>query len=305
MVKKIAITTTSFGEHDPRPLVLLKDSGFEVVKNVFRRTMVKDEILSLCCGCIGIIAGTESYDIDVLKRLKGLKIISRVGVGMDNIDINAANKLGIKLANTPYGPVPAVAEVTVCLILDLLRRVSSMDRNIRAGKWKKDMGSLLCGKKVGIIGYGRIGQKVSELLMAFGCQLGYYDPAVKPKNRKCRPMQLAELLKWADIVTLHVSGTSEIIGEKEFRYMKKGAWLVNISRGGTVNEDELYCSLRNGRISGAALDVFNCEPYRGVLRELDNVILTPHIGSYAIESRIAMENDAVKNLIRILCEVER
>lgn len=305
MIKKAAITTTSFGQYDSGATILLQKSGFEIVKNELGRTMTKREILALCHGCAGIIAGTEPYDFDTLKGLEGLKVISRVGIGMDAIDMKAAAGLGIKVVNTPSGPVSAVAELTVCLMLDLLRKVSFMDREIRAGKWKKNMGNLLRGKKTGIIGYGNIGQKVGELLIAFGCDIAYHDPAINRRNGKIGPMRLDELLEWADIVTIHVSGKSEIIGEKEFERMKRGAWLINVSRGGTVNEDKLYSSLKSGRISGAALDVFSEEPYGGALKGLNNVILTPHIGSYAAESRIEMETDAAKNLIKILSEVER
>lgn len=298
MMKKVAITTTSFGEHDQSALDLLRDNEFEVVKNGFRRTLTKDEIPALCGGCIGIIAGTEVYDSDTLKKLGGLKVISRVGAGMDSIDIKAANELGIGVVSTPFGPVNAVAELTIGLILNLLRKISLMDRDVHSGKWKKNMGNLLCGKRVGIIGYGRIGQKVAELLAALGCEISYHDPAIKDKAGKYRPMQLTELLEWADIITIHVSGKAQIIGDGELKRMKKGAWLINVSRGGTVDEEALYSPLKDGRLSGAALDVFGEEPYKGPLKELDNVILTPHIGSYAMESRIKMEREAVENLLK-------
>lgn len=305
MNKKIAITTTTFAEYSSGPLEMLKRNDFEIVKNEFKRVLSKDEILALCAGCAGIIAGTEEYGPDTLKGLKDLKAISRVGGGLDSIDMKAADKLGIKVVNTPLGPVNAVSELTVGLILNLLRKVSVMDKNIRAGKWKKNMGNLLQGKRIGIIGYGRIGRKVDKLLTALGCETAFCDPAIKDMTTQSTPMRLADLLEWADIVTLHVSGKEEIIGERELKRMKKGAWLINVSRGGTVNEDALYHSLKNGHLSGAAIDVFIKEPYEGVLKELDNVILTPHIGSYAVESRIEMEMDAVKNMIKILNEVDR
>lgn len=302
-MKKIAITTTTFGEYDARPVGLLADSDFYVLKNELGRTMAKNEICSLCAGCVGIIAGTENYDHDLLKTLKGLKVISRVGVGLDSIDIKAADELGIRVVTTPYGPVNAVAELAIGLILNLLRKVSCADRNIRTGVWKKNMGNLLRGKRVGIIGYGRIGKRVAELLTAFGCDIACYD--LIPSKGAIRSMPLEDLLGWADIVTIHVSGKEEVIGKNELKRMKKGSWLVNASRGGTVDEDALYSVLKDKHLSGAAVDVFTEEPYKGALKELDNVILTPHIASYAIESRIEMEMDAVKNLIKTLSEVGR
>jgi D-3-phosphoglycerate dehydrogenase len=305
MLKKVVITTTSFGEYDSGAMNLLKENGFDITKNNLGRTLVKREILDLCKGAVGIVAGVETYDLETLNELKGLLAISRVGVGIDTIDIRTADSLGIKVANTPLGPVKAVAELTICLMLDLLRKVSFMDRGVRTGKWNKKMGNLLCGKKVGILGFGRIGRKVAEYLTVFGCDIAYHDSAVKDANEKYRPMRLEELLSWADIITIHVSGKSEIIGEKELRHIRQGSWLINISRGGAVNENALHGLLKNGHISGAAFDVFAKEPYEGALRELDNVILTPHIGSYAIESRMEMEMDAAKNLIKILSEVEK
>lgn len=303
MNKKVAVTTTTFGDHSQEPMRLLAKNNFEVVKNGFGRVLSADEILRLCGGCVGIIAGTERYDSDTLKKLEGLKVISRVGVGLDGIDIDSAKKAGIEVVNTPDGPVEAVAELTIGLIFALLRQIPFMDRNIRAGKWKKNFGALLYGKRAGIIGYGRIGRRVGELLTALGFETAYYDPAVKGGSGNCGSMELAGLLKWADIITIHVSGKSEVMSDRELKSMKKGSWLINVSRGGTVDEDALYGLLKSGHLAGAALDVFKKEPYKGALRELDNVVLTPHVGSYAVESRVEMETDAVKNLIKILNEV--
>jgi D-3-phosphoglycerate dehydrogenase len=207
--------------------------------------------------------------------------------------------------NTPGGPTLAVAELTVGLVLNLLRRVGEMDAAVRRGQWEKLMGNLLCGKRVGVIGFGRIGQKVAELLSAFGVELAYCDLEEKSCAVRCSPKGLGDLLGWADIVTLHVSppaSCSPVIGEREIGAMKKGAWLVNVSRGGLVDEGALYRALSGGRLAGAALDVFGEEPYRGPLKELKNVILTPHVGSYALEARTRMEEEAVDNLLMGLGE---
>ena len=161
------------------------------------------------------------------------------------------------------------------------------------------MGNLLQGKKVGIIGFGRIGQKVAELVMGFGAQVVYCDPAVD-KTDYAR-MSLDELLSQSDIVSLHLSGggnDAPLLRDSELRSMKQGSWLINCARGGIVDEEALGQVLREGWLSGAALDVFGQEPYTGPLAKLDNVILTPHIGSYAVESRIDMEVQAAKNLVK-------
>ncbi len=300
--KKVAVTTTSFAEYDRAPIAILEDGGIEVAANHLKRKMEKEEIAKLCGECSGIIAGTESYDRDLLQRLPHLKVISRCGVGVDNIDSEAAKKLGIKVLNTPDGPTLAVAELTIGLMLDLLRKISQMDRGIRSGNWKKEMGNLLSNKKIGIIGFGRIGSKVAELLKPFGCSLAYSDIFVSENSMSIKRLPLDDLLKSSDIISIHVSGNSMVIGEKELGLMKRGSWLINVSRGGIVDEDALCSRLKEGYLSGAALDVFDREPYKGPLMEIDNVILTPHIGSYAKEARVEMELQAVKNLLKGLEE---
>lgn len=310
-MNKIVVTTTSFAKYDKKPLELLTGKGFEVILNPYERVLKKDEFIKLCNGAIGIIAGTEILDADTLEGLAmvvtpqssvhssrfSLKVISRCGSGLDNVDINAANKLGIRVFNTPDAPTLAVAELTISLMLSLLRKVSQMDRELREGLWKKRMGNLLSGKKVGIKGFGRIGKKVAELLKPFGCEIAYADPFVEDRLLGLKRLLLEDLLDWADIVTIHIGVRQRLIGEKELQLMKKGAWLINTSRGNVVDEFALYEYLKNGHLSGAALDVFEEEPYKGPLRELDNVILTPHIGSYAKEARIEMEMQAVENLL--------
>jgi D-3-phosphoglycerate dehydrogenase len=160
------------------------------------------------------------------------------------------------------------------------------------------MGNLLQSKKVGIIGLGRIGQKVAKLVLGLGAQVVYCDPAVNRTDYT--RMSLDKLLSQSDIVSLHLSGggnDATLLGDKELRSMKPNSWLINCARGGVVDEEALSQVLQEGWLSGAAVDVFEQEPYTGPLAKLDNVILTPHIGSYAIESRVDMEVQAVRNLI--------
>jgi D-3-phosphoglycerate dehydrogenase len=294
---KIAITTTSFGEENKAPIELLKKKGFGIIMNPYGRKLTGDEVSELCRDVAGIIAGTEKLDAVTLERLINLKVISRCGAGLDNIDIDAAKKMRIKIYNTPDAPAQAVAELTVGLVLNLLRKVNQANYALKGGKWEKMMGNLLCGKHIGIIGFGRIGKKVAELLKAFGCELAYYDPYVKKGLMGLSKMSLKELLQWAEIVCIHVSTKDKLLGMRELRLMRKGALLVNVSRGGIVDEEALYVVLREGYLFGAALDVFEKEPYKGKLIELDNALLTPHIGSYAREARIEMERQAVNNLL--------
>ncbi|HAK89636.1 MAG: hypothetical protein A2077_04080 [Nitrospirae bacterium GWC2_46_6] len=294
---KVFVSTSSFAKDDIRPVDMLKEAGLEVSLNPYGRKLSEDEIMGFLHDVDYLIAGTEPLTQIVLESAKMLKAISRCGTGLDNVDIEAADKLGIKVYNTPYGPTQSVAELTIGLILDMLRRISKMDRDIRSGVWKKYTGNLLSEKKVGIIGFGRIGQKVAELLMPFGCEIVYCDIKSNDAGLKFKNASLDEILRTSDIISIHVSSKEQIIGKEEFKKIKKGAWIINVSRGGVIDEAELYKALKEGHLSGAAVDVFEEEPYAGLLKELDNIILTPHIGSYAEEGRINMEIEAVKNLL--------
>jgi len=299
MSRRIAVTTSSFGVHDDSVLSPLEQQGYEIVLNSTGRKLKLEETLEVCAGCIGILAGTEDYDRTVLEDLPDLRVISRVGSGMDNVDLSAAKDLGISVVNTPYGPTAAVAELTVGLILDMLRNISLMDRELRGGIWKKRMGNLLREKRVGIVGLGRIGGMLAGLLEGLGAQVAYSDVCATSQGSRYERMDLDDLLRWADIVSLHCPSCANgaLIGEREIGLIGVGGFLVNVSRGDLVDETVLYDTLRDGRLAGAATDVFSDEPYGGSLRDLDNVVLTPHVGSYALEGRVAMERDAVANLL--------
>ena len=298
---KVAITTSSFAEFSDKPLHLLHEYGIAYELNPYGRKLTEDEAISMLHGCVGVAAGTEPLTARVMDALPDLKVISRCGVGMDNVDLKAAAKRSIAVCNTPDGPTLAVAELTLSYALALLRKVNQMDRELREGVWKKRMGSTLKGKKLGIIGFGRIGRAVAELFAPLGVEVAFNDPVAESDTY--RKMGVGDLLAWADILAFHCSktgGECSLFTTEQLRTMKPGSWVINASRGGIVNEDALYKILKSGHLGGAAIDVFEQEPYNGPLTELDNVILTPHIGSYARESRIQMEIDAVRNLISAL-----
>lgn len=301
--KKIFISTSSFGAYSSEPLDLLEKEGIAFELNPLGRTLTEQEISGFLQDKDGLIAGTEPLTGQVLKNCKDLKVISRVGSGLDNIDLEAAKIRGIKVFNTPGGPVLAVAELTLGLILSLLRHIAVLDSQLKAGAWKKEMGNLLSGKTVGIVGFGNIGRKLAELLSPFNCQIIAYDPNVSGTNSPTvkKVESIDELLNVSDIVTLHVTYSKEnyhLLDKDRLSRTKPGVILVNTARGGLIDEEALYENLENGRIGGAALDVFEQEPYNGYLRKLENVVLTPHVGSYARESRTQMEIDAVVNLLK-------
>lgn len=301
---KIFISTTSFGEYDKSYLDVCRKSGISVESNPYGRKMKPEELCSLAQGAVGLIAGTEPLTADVLSKMPNLKVISRCGVGLENVDLDAAEKAGIKVFNTPDAPTRAVAELTIGLMLDILRKTSRMDSAIRSGRWEKLMGNLLYGKKVGIIGFGRIGRAVAGLLKAFDCEIAYADPFVDDGLLGLRRLSKHELLCWAEIVSIHVASKERIMSRGDIEMMKRGGWIINVSRGEAVDEVALYDSLKSGDLCGAAIDVFEQEPYKGPLAHLDNVVLTPHIGSYAKEARTRMELEAVNNLIKGLNDRE-
>lgn len=295
---KISISTSSFAKFSNEPLCLLDKAGITYVLNPFGRKLTEDEAIELLQGCIGLAAGTEPLTAKVMDALPKLRVISRCGTGMDNVDVEAAKKRGIIVRNTPDGPTLAVAELTLGYALDLMRQITRMDRELRSGTWKKRMGNNLKGKRLGIVGFGRIGRAVAEVFTPLGVEVAFNDPFAESKTYQ--KMGVNNLLAWADIVSLHCSktgGECSLFTTEQLRIMKPGSWIINASRGGIVDEAALYEMLKSEHLAGAAIDVFEREPYDGSLTELDNVILTPHIGSYARESRIQMEIDTIKNLI--------
>ena len=303
MNHKILLGPSSFASLDSAPLDRLVSDGFEVVNNPFSRKLTKQELLDLLPGVTGIIAGLELLDYEVMSK-SSLKVISRCGSGMSNVDLDAAKKLGIKVFSTPFGPTSAVAELTVGTMLSLLRMVPQMDRDIHQGKWTKKIGLQLEGKTVVIVGFGRIGKKVASLLRPFHVKIYAVDIAQRGDVDGVKILTIEEALPISDIITIHSSGEEQLIGENEFKLMKDGSFLLNAARGGLVNEESLIHALENGRIAGAWLDTFCTEPYAGSLCKFSQVILTPHVGSYTLECRRSMEMEAVNNLISAFKEIQ-
>lgn len=291
---KILCTTSSFNKD-------LIPEDFQFISNPYKRKLTETEVTELIevHQPEAIIAGVEPLTRRVLQKAKNLKVISRCGIGLDTVDLDAARELGITVTNTPDGPTRAVAELTLGLMLNLIRSIHISDAGIRNGKWERPMGSLLEGKTIGIIGCGRIGTAVAKLVKAFDCIVLGYDKYVKA-NEYMNMVPFEKLIAEADIITLHIPYSKEthnILGSKELSSMKKDAFIINTSRGGLIDEEVLYKKLKLGELKGAALDCYNDEPYVGPLKELNNVLLTAHIGSYAREARMLQEKQAVENLI--------
>ena len=294
---KVLIGPSTFGEHDPAPLVHLAEAGCDIIENPYKRRLTRDEVLKLLSDKVtGLIAGLEPLGRDVLEKTR-LRVISRCGVGTSNIDLEAARELCIKVRSTPDAPTTSVAELTIGAMINTLRQISRMDMDLHGGRWAKQIGVQLEGKAVAIIGLGRIGRKVASLLKGFNVKLIAVDPNLSGKVDGVEICSLEEALPKADIVTIHSGGESQIMGSNEFKLIKDGAFLLNAARGGVVDETALIEALDNGKIKGAWIDTFNIEPYTGPLKSYSQVILTPHAGSYTVECRKIMETEAVNNLI--------
>ncbi len=302
-MNNIYITTTTFGTFSSRPFELLEENQINYSLNDRGRKLDEEEIVNLLKSYEGLIAGTEVYSTEVLCKLSKLKVISRLGVGMDNIDLDYAKAKGIKVFKTQASPGIAVAELTLSLILDLLRKVSLQNNRLKSSNWEKQMGELLTGKTIGIVGLGNIGKQLVKILSGFKVKVLAYDIVEDntfAKKNDVGYVHLEKLLKNSDIVSIHLnlsSKTKKLIDYEKLKIMKKNALLINVSRGELIDELSLLKALNEKLIQGAGLDVFENEPYNGPLINYDNVVLTPHVGAYAKEIRTKMELEATENLI--------
>jgi D-3-phosphoglycerate dehydrogenase len=299
---RIAITTSTFGKESSEPVDMLRAAGFTLVFNPHGRKLTKPETIELVSPVDGLIAGTEALDREVLSQLPRLRVISRVGTAMDNVDRICAAERCIPVYNTPDGPTDGVAELTLGGLLALLRRVPQADASIRRGEFAKPMGRLLRGKTVAIVGLGRIGKALVRLLQPFAVTVLAVDPVRDEKfaaEYNVRYVALEEALPLADVVSLHLAGSprAPLFAAPQLAQMKAGAVLVNVARGGWIDEGALMEALQSGHLGGAYLDVFAAEPYKGPLTGVENVVLTSHIGSYALECRVGMEVEAAGKVI--------
>lgn len=304
---KILVTPRSFAKHDPKPMEMLQEKGFEIVKNPYPRPLTEEEISELIKDVDGVIIGVDPLNKSVLERAEKLKAISKYGVGVDNIDIEYAKQKGIKVSRTVGANFDAVADFAICLMLAVARKIVVIDRECRKSNWNKIMSLEIYGKTLGIIGTGHIGKGVAKRARGFDMNIIAYDVFHDEEFAKeygVKYVPLEELYRKADIITLHVpllEETKNMIGKKEFNMMKKNAILINTARGGLIDEDALYEALKNNVIYGAGIDVFEQEPPKNQkLFELDNIVISSHSGASTYEAVDKMGIMAVENLIRDL-----
>ncbi|SET11425.1 D-3-phosphoglycerate dehydrogenase [Nitrosomonas marina] len=295
------ISTSSFDTENNAVIHRLVNAGLQLVMNPYGRRLTEDEAAALLNNdVVGMIAGVEPLTARVLQSAKNLKVISRCGTGMDSVDLAAAKNHGITVLNTPEAPAQAVAELTLGLMLAALRRICLTDRQVRANEWPRTQGGLLAAQTVGLIGLGHIGRRVARLCQAFEATVIAHDPHVTQTPAGVANVPMAQLLETADIISLHTPYTPELhhlIDGQALARMKPGAIVINAARGGLVDESALKDALDSGKLSAAALDAFEQEPYQGALIKNDNLILSSHVGSLAKEARQRMELEAAENLL--------
>ena len=254
-----------------------------------------------------VIAGTEPITDRVMERASRLKLISRVGIGLDSVDLLSAEKHGIQVSYTPDAPAPAVAELTVGLMLSLLRSIHLANTELHEGNWQRHFGRRIPEVTIGIIGVGRIGQRVLRRLSSFGSPRILVND-LRPDTKVVPELKLEwvdkeDIYRHADVISLHIpltKYTKGLIGEKQLQLMKHDALLINTARGGLVNENDLAEVLNKGHLGGAAIDVFEQEPYMGPLADIQRCLLTAHMGSMSIDCRTRMEIEATEEAVRFL-----
>jgi D-3-phosphoglycerate dehydrogenase / 2-oxoglutarate reductase len=260
-----------------------------------------------------IVRSETRVTSDILAAATHLKIVGRAGVGLDNIDTEAAKRYGIAVVNSPWGNTIAAAEHTIALLLSLARHIPAANSSIRAGRWEKShfLGVQVRNKVLGILGLGKVGKVVAQCAQGLGLQVIAFDPYIAPEQAEklgVTMLDMADVLKLADFVTLHTTltnGTRGLVGSYELSLLKPGARLINCARGGLIDEEALLHALKENRLAGVALDVFSQEPIRDdtVLQQLladPRVIATPHLGASTQEAQVQVSIDVAEQIISFL-----
>lgn len=305
---RVLVTPTSYASQDESLKTILEEQVKEVVYNTTGKPLSSTQLQSLLPGIDGMIAGLDEIDAAAMAVAPDLIVISRYGVGYNNVDLKAAKLNNITVTNTPGANAKSVAELTIALILNLLRPVLPAVKGVQDGEWPRLKGTCLEGKTVGLIGLGAIGKETARRLSGFDCQILAYDiikneEFAEQNNVVYMPLNL--LLSQADIVSLHLPGTPDTAGtvdEEFFENMKTGSWIVNTARGELIDEEALISALNSGKIRGAAVDVYQQEPpdKKNPLLKMENVIATPHMGAHSDSATNAMGRIALEECLLVL-----
>lgn len=295
----VAISPRSFRNTPGRHLELLERSPLEPRFPEVERHLDETEMQELVRGCQALIVGIDPVTEAVL-RAGPLRIVAKYGSGMDNIDLEAASRLGVKVGSTPGANSRAVAELTIGLAFALARHLAFHDRAVRGGSWERRVGFELAGRHLGVIGVGEVGSRVARLGTAIGMKVVGHDP--DPAVEDVPLVDLRQLLATSDVVSIHVplnEETRHLIDAAALASMKTGSMLINTARGGLVEEEALAQALRSGHLAGAAADDLD-DPEDSPLLKLDNFLATPHAGAATVE---AIERTGVAALRLVLAEI--
>ncbi len=301
------------------PRVLVSDpiapEGIEILKRVadvdVKTGLSKEELVAIIGDYDALAVRSETkVTAEVLAQAKNLKIIGRAGVGVDNIDVPVATERGILVVNSPEGNTVAAAELTVAMLLALARNIPQADQALRGGEWKRSkyMGSEVYAKTLGVIGLGKIGKEVAKRLQSFEMSVIGYDPYLKPEQAEALGIKLVDLdtlYRESDYITVHVPKTKEtagMINAEKIALMKPTVRLINVARGGIIDEAALAEAAKAGRIGGAAIDVFSTEPAPkdNPLLGIPNVITTPHLGASTEEAQVNVAIDIAEQIVDVL-----
>ncbi|MCY2989892.1 MAG: phosphoglycerate dehydrogenase [Planctomycetota bacterium] len=307
MAGSILITPRSVTERGHPALGRLSDAGFAVRFCTRGKQPAEAELLQLLPDCVGYLAGVEPISARVLEAAKQLKVIARNGTGVDNIDLAAAERLGIQVCRAEGANAQSVAELTIGLVFALARSLPFSDHGIKGGGWERRLGSELSGKTLGVVGCGRIGRIVAQLALGLGLRVVAYDVFPEPKFLPAGDFRFAsldEVLSQSDVISLHAPAASDgrpLLDAGAVAKLRPGVLVVNTARAGLVDAEAMLAALANGHVAGLALDVFDLEPPTDRrLASHDRVIATPHIGSYTRESVDRLVDVAVDHLLREL-----
>ena len=301
-MKTILIATSSFSKKIlAKKKKFLKKKKIKIIQNPFKKTLNKYQLLKyLDDKLVGILSGNEILDKKILEKANNLRVISRCGVGYDNIDTKYLKGKKIKLCLTDDEHVISTAELTFLHILASLKKFHFNINKNNFAKWKRKKGFLLDKKKVGLIGLGKVGKYLTKLLTTFGCKIYYFDIL---KDSKYNFMNFNKILKICDIISLHLpltNKTRNLINARNLKFLKKNAILLNLARGNIINEKDLANFLKKRSDVMVSLDCYAKEPYNGKLTQFENVIMTPHIGTFSYETRELMEEKALSNLCKYI-----
>ena len=299
-MRRVLIATRTFGKYTDEPINYLKDNGFEIVR------YEKGDISEYLKNVDALIIGTHPTITSEMIENSSLQIIARHGVGIDNVDVEAATKKGIPVTITYGANAVSVAELTIAFMFDLAKKIIKAHRSVlEENSWPSIVGMELCGKTLGLLGFGAVGREVAKRAVALSMRVIAYDPYVNKEEMEkmgVTPVEFEKILKESDFVSIHVPLTEEtrnLIGERELKMMKESAFLINTARGGIVDEKALARALKERWIAGAALDVFEEEPpsFESPLFRCENLIATPHTAAHTLEAIYRMNIMAASSIV--------